>query len=73
MPDPSPEPALKPADLRAMAATTGVDLSAARAEALISQAAPHFALLRQLDAVANPATEPAAEFRLDAWRRGDDA
>ena len=53
--------------LRGMAAAAGVDLSDERAEALVAQAAPHFALLRALDDVAAPTTEPAATFRLDDW------
>ena len=72
MSESSAESAPKAADLRAMAAAAGVDLSDERAEALVPQAAPHFAMLRALDDVADPATEPAAEFRLDAWRRGGD-
>lgn len=53
--------------LTGMAGVVGVELSAERAAALLTQAEPHFALLRALDDVADPATEPAAEFRLDAW------
>jgi hypothetical protein len=54
--------------LSAMAATIGLKLSAERAAALATQAEPHFALLRALDDIAHPSTEPAAEFHLDAWR-----
>jgi hypothetical protein len=53
--------------LRGMAAAIGVTLSDERATALVPQAEPHFALLRALDGVAEPATEPAAEFHLDNW------
>jgi len=53
--------------LRAMAASAGVELPPDRATALVAQAEPHFALLRALDPVANPTTEPAAAFRLDDW------
>jgi hypothetical protein len=53
--------------LRDLAALAGVDLGEERANALVSQAKPHFAQLRELDAVADPATEPAAVFRLDDW------
>lgn len=53
--------------LQAMGAAVGVTLSDERAAALVSQAEPHFALLRALDDVAVPTTEPAAEFRLDTW------
>ena len=48
-----------------LAALVGVELGEERGEALVSQAEPHFAQLRELDAVAVPTTEPAAAFRLD--------
>ena len=51
--------------LRDLAALVGVELGEERGEALVAQAEPHFALLREVDAVADPATEPAAAFRLD--------
>ncbi|HEU5431890.1 MAG TPA: hypothetical protein VFU81_09510 [Thermomicrobiales bacterium] len=71
--EPEPRPATDAAnDIQALAAAAGVSLSAARAAALVSQAAPHFALLRALDGVVDPATEPAAEFHLDRWRRTAD-
>src|SRR5215212_1958607 len=54
--------------LTAMAATIGLELPEERAAALAIQAEPHFALLRALDDIAHPSTEPAAEFHLDAWR-----
>jgi hypothetical protein len=57
---------IDPALLRRLAALAGVDLTDERADALVSQAEPHFALLRVLSAE-DPATEPAAEFRLDTW------
>jgi phytoene/squalene synthetase len=70
------EPIRKPLSaevLTGMAAALGIDLSAERAATLVTQAEPHFALLRALDDVADPTSEPAAEFRLDAWTsRGDD-
>jgi hypothetical protein len=75
MSDTGPESAASPLPaslLRDMAAAIGVALSDERAEALATQAGPHFALLRALDRIANPASEPAAEFRLDAWRSGMD-
>jgi len=53
--------------LSGMAATVGVTLSAERAEALATQAGPHFTLLRAIDGLVDPATEPAAEFHLDEW------
>ena len=56
---------VEPLTLQSLAAMAGVPLTAERAAALASQAEPHFALLRDLDAVADPATEPAAAFRLD--------
>ncbi|MDF3041926.1 MAG: hypothetical protein K0Q71_4632 [Thermomicrobiales bacterium] len=51
--------------LRDLAALVGVELGEERGKALVSQAEPHFAQLRELDAVAVPTTEPAAAFRLD--------
>jgi hypothetical protein len=70
---PPGEPSLSAALLTGMAAAVGVELSPERAATLLTQAEPHFALLRALDDVALPTTEPAAEFRLDAWReRADD-
>ncbi|HET7092943.1 MAG TPA: hypothetical protein VFI22_05675 [Thermomicrobiales bacterium] len=59
-------------DLQALAVAAGVELSPERAAALVSQAAPHFALLRAIDVGGDPATEPAAEFHLDRWRRAAD-
>jgi hypothetical protein len=63
---------LSPDLLSAMAATIGLELPAERAAALATQAEPHFALLRALDDIAHPGTEPAAEFHLDAWRSAFD-
>jgi hypothetical protein len=57
--------------LRDLASLVGVALGEERAEALVSQAAPHFGQLRALDAVADPATEPAGAFRLDEWMDRD--
>ena len=57
--------------LRDLAALAGVELGEERAQALVAQAEPHFAQLRQLAAVANPADEPAAVFRLDDGNRDD--
>ena len=51
--------------LRHVAALAGVDLGEDRAAALVAQATPHFAQLRQLAAMANARDEPAAVFRLD--------
>jgi hypothetical protein len=59
--------------LRELANLVGVDLGDERASALVAQAVPHLAMLRQLDAVAIAPTEPAAEFRLDRWTRSTDA
>ena len=56
---------IEPELVRALAAAAGVSLSDARAAALVPQAEPHFALLRELDAIADPGAEPAAAFRLD--------
>jgi hypothetical protein len=68
---PEPEP-VSAELLRSMAAAVDVILSAERAAALATQAEPHFALLRALDNVADPMTEPAAEFHLDNWARCGD-
>jgi hypothetical protein len=57
--------ALSPEMLRALSAAAGVILSNDRVAALASQAAPHFAMLRAVDASADPSVEPAAQFRLD--------
>lgn len=61
-----------PVRLQGMAAALGVPLSDERAAALAEQAAPHFAILRALDAIANPHTEPAAVFRLKVMRANGD-
>ena len=61
--------ALSPETLRGMAAAAGVRLPDERAAALAPQAEQHFAQLRQLDAIADPSAEPAAELRLDRWTR----
>ena len=58
--------------LRELARLVGVELGVERASALVAQAVPHFAMLRQLDTVAIATTEPAAEFRLDGWTRSAD-
>jgi hypothetical protein len=60
------------AELRALAAAAGVELTEERAETLVPQVAAHFALLRALETVARPETEPAAELQLQTWRRDDD-
>lgn len=68
MNEPSPESGSPSAALlRGMAATLGIALSDERAEALAIQAESHFAILRALDAFADPHTEPAAVYRLDDW------
>lgn len=55
---------LSPEILRGMAAAIGVALTPERAAALAIQAGPHFAILRTLDTIAAPTSEPAAVFRL---------
>ena len=57
--------------LRELALLVGIELGEERAGALVSQAEPHFAQLRELDVVADPATEPAGAFCLDAWMARD--
>ena len=70
VPDPTAVDAKLTAEqVRALAAAVGVDLGAERAAALVPQAEPHFALMRAIDAIDERGVEPAAEFRLDAWRR----
>ena len=64
--DPS---ALRPELLCGMAAVVAVTLTAERSATLVPQAAQHFAQLRNLDAIADSSTEPAAELRLDQWTR----
>lgn len=59
--------AITPDLLRGIAAVAGVILTPERAATLVSQAEEHFALLNQLDAIADSSTEPAAELRLDCW------
>jgi hypothetical protein len=58
--------------LRELASLVGVELGDERASALVAQAVPHLAMLRQLDAITVSNTEPAAEFRLDRWTRSAD-
>jgi hypothetical protein len=55
--------------LRGMAAAVGVSLASDFAAMLAPQAEQHFAQLRYLKSIADPNTEPAAEFRLDGWTR----
>ncbi len=55
---------LSPDLLQGMAAAIGVALTPERAAALAIQAGPHFAILRSLDTIADPTSEPAAIFRL---------
>jgi hypothetical protein len=67
------EDKLDPAQVAFLARLVGVELGEARAAALAVQAEPHFALLRTLDGLGARGAEPAAEFRLDQWRRAGDA
>ena len=61
--------AIEPDVLRGMAATVGLRLAGDRAASLAPQAEQHFAQLRYLDSVGDPSSEPAAELRLDLWKR----
>jgi hypothetical protein len=61
---------LSPELLRRMAATIGIALTPERADALATQAGSHFAILRALDAIADPTAEPATVFRLAAEESG---
>jgi Asp-tRNA(Asn)/Glu-tRNA(Gln) amidotransferase C subunit len=62
---------LSPERIAFLARLAGVELDAERAAALVAQAEPHFGLMRALDAIDPGGAEPAAEFRLDRWRRAD--
>ena len=62
--------ALSPEILQSMAAAIGIAITPERAAALAAQAGPHFAILRALDAIADPTTEPAAVFRLSVEKAG---
>jgi hypothetical protein len=55
---------VEPGILRDLAAAAGLSLTDDRTTALLPQAEPHFALLRELDSVADSSSEPAAEFHL---------
>jgi hypothetical protein len=61
------------AELTTLAAAAGVTLEPGHAQRLAPQAAAHFAMLRQLDHVADPAVEPAATFRLPDPEEADHA
>jgi hypothetical protein len=52
-----------------LADLVGVKLGEERAAALVAQAEPLFGLMRALDGIDARGAEPAAEFRLDGWRR----
>ncbi len=52
-----------------LASLVGVELGEARASALVAQAEPHFGLMKALNEIDPRGAEPAAEFRLDSWRR----
>jgi Asp-tRNA(Asn)/Glu-tRNA(Gln) amidotransferase C subunit len=56
-----------------LARLAGVELGEERAAGLVPQAEPHFSLMRALDGIDAKGAEPAAEFRLDEWRRPKDA
>jgi hypothetical protein len=56
-----------------LASLAGVTLGEERAAALVAQAEPHFGLMSALDGIDARGAEPAAEFRLDGWRRTGDA
>jgi hypothetical protein len=56
-----------------LARLAGIELGEERAAALVAQAEPYFAGILALDAIDPRGAEPAAEFRLDNWRRAGDA
>ncbi|HEY7036524.1 MAG TPA: hypothetical protein VH482_34670 [Thermomicrobiales bacterium] len=67
------ERGLDAAKLEFLANLAGVTLGEERAAALVEQAEPHFGLMSALDGIDARGAEPAAEFRLDGWRRSGDA
>jgi hypothetical protein len=71
--EPKEAPALDSRQIEFLANLVGVELGEDRAAALVAQAEPHFGLMRALDGIDSRGAEPAAEFRLDAWRRAGDA
>jgi hypothetical protein len=73
MADPNQARALDPTRMIFLANLVGVELGEQRAAALVPQAEPHFGLMRALDEIDARGAEPAAEFRLDGWRRRGDA
>jgi hypothetical protein len=67
------KPPLEARQVEFLANLVGVELGEERAAGLVSQAEPHFGLMRALDGIDAKGAEPAAEFRLDGWRRRGDA
>lgn len=67
------KPSLDATRIEFLANLVGVELGEERAEGLVAQAEPHFGLMRALDGIEADGAEPAAEFRLDGWRRRGDA
>jgi hypothetical protein len=63
---------LSPSQVAFLAGLAGVELGEDRAAALVPQAEPHFGLMRALNDIDPRGAEPAAEFRLDAWRSTGD-
>jgi Asp-tRNA(Asn)/Glu-tRNA(Gln) amidotransferase C subunit len=63
---------LDAAKIAFLAGLAGVELGEERAAALVAQAEPHFGLMRALNEIEARGAEPAAEFRLDTWRRASD-
>jgi hypothetical protein len=73
MGDPKEERGLKADQVAFLASLVGVELGEERAAALVAQAEPYFAGVREIDRIDARGAEPAAEFRLDEWRRVGDA
>ena len=73
MGDPKDGRALNAERVAFLAGLAGVELGEERAAALVAQAEPYFAGIRALDEIDPRGAEPAAEFRLDNWRRAGDA
>ena len=73
MGDPEDGRALDAERIAFLARLAGVELGQERAATLVAQAEPYFAGIWALEGINARGAEPAAEFRLDNWRRAGDA
>jgi hypothetical protein len=62
-------PTLDARQIQLLATLVGVEIDDKQAATLVSQAEPHFALMRSLDSVDARGAEPAGEFRLQPEER----